>query len=147
MVMDTRYVTAIAALAGSALGGLTSVVSSWTTLRIQMRAEQEARSKSTRQKLYKDFVEEASMIYGNALMNDELELPRLIGLYALISRMRIVSSQPVVEHALVVVRAITATYSEPNKTSAELDEMIKSGGGDVLQSFSEVCREELAHVE
>ncbi len=141
--MNDGYIPAMAALAGAALGGLTSFASSWTTLRAQMRANREASSRSKRQKLYKDFVEEASKIYGDALMHDELELSGLIGLYALISRMRILSSQTVVEHALVVVRIITATYSEPNKTPAELDEMIKSGGGDLLQSFSELCRTEL----
>ncbi len=141
--MDTGYIPAISALAGAALGGLTSFASSWTTLRAQMRAEQEASSRSKRQKLYKKFIEEASNIYGDALMHDELELSGLVRLYALIGTMRVLSSQTVVEHALVVVRSIRATYSEPNKTPAELDEMIKSGGGDLLQSFSEVCRKEL----
>ena len=141
--MDNGYITATAALAGAALGGLTSFASSWTTLRAQMRAEQEASSRSKRQKLYKKFIEEASTIYGEALMHDELELSGLIRLYALISTMRVLSSPTVAEHALLVVRTITATYSEPHKTPAELDEMIKSGGGDLLQSFSDVCRKEL----
>ena len=44
--MDTGYITAIAALAGAALGGLTSFASSWTTLRVQMKAEREASSRS-----------------------------------------------------------------------------------------------------
>jgi hypothetical protein len=141
--MDNGYITAIAALAGAALGGLTSFASSWTTLRAQMRAEQEASSRSKRQKLYKKYIEEASNTYGDALMHDELELSGLIRLYALISTMRVLSSQAVVDHALVVVRTITATYREPNKTPEELHEMAKSGGGDLLQSFSEVCRKEL----
>lgn len=141
--MDNGYITAIAALAGAALGGLTSFASSWTTLRAQMRAEQEASSRSKRQKLYKKFIAEASTIYGEALMHDELELSGLIRLYALISTMRVLSSPTVAEHALLVVRTITATYSEPSKTPAELDEMIKSGGGDLLHSFSQVCRKEL----
>ena len=141
--MDTGYIPAITALAGAALGGLTSFASSWTTLRAQMRAEQEASSRSKRQKLYKKFIEEASNIYGDALMHEELELSGLVRLYALISTMRVLSSPTVVEHALVVVRTITATYSQPNKTPVELDAMIKSGGGDLLQSFSEVCRKEL----
>ena len=141
--MNTGYIPAITALAGAALGGLTSFASSWTTLRAQMRAEQEASSRSKRQKLYKDFVEEASNIYGDALMHEGLELSGLVRLYAVISTMRVLSSQTVVEHALMVVRTITATYTEPTKTPAELDAMIKSGGGDLLHSFSEVCRKEL----
>src|SRR4029077_17800138 len=141
--MDNGYITAIAALAGAALGGLTSFATSWTTLRAQMRAEQEASSRSKRQKLYKKFIAEASTIYGEALMHDELELSGLIRSYALISTMRVLSSQAVVDHALVVVRTITATYREPNKTPEELHEMVKSGGGDLLRSFSDVCRKEL----
>ena len=141
--MNTGYIPAVTALAGAALGGLTSFASSWTTLRAQMRAQHEASSRSNRRKLYKRFIEEASNIYGDALMHEELELSGLVRLYAVISTMRVLSSQTVVEHALTVVRTITATYSEPTKTPAELDAMIKSGGGDLLQSFSEVCRKEL----
>lgn len=141
--MDSGYITACAALAGAALGGLTSFASSWTTMRVQMKAEQEASSKSRRQELYKDFVDEASRMYGDALIHDKLELSGLIGLYAMISRMRIQSSQTVIEHAAWVARNIIDTYNQPNKTPAELEAMIQSGGGDLLQAFSEVCRNEL----
>jgi hypothetical protein len=141
--MDSGYITACAALAGAALGGLTSFASSWTTLRVQMRAEQEASSKSRRQELYKSFIEEASRMYGDALIHDTLEVSVLIGLYALINRMRITSSRTVIEHAAWVARTITDTYNQPNKTPAELEAMIQSGGGDLLHAFSEVCRKEL----
>ena len=87
-LMDVSYVTAVAALGGAALGGFTSFASSWTTLRIQMKADQSANSKSRRQKLYKEFIDEASKIYGDALIHSTLELSGLIGLYSLISRMR-----------------------------------------------------------
>jgi hypothetical protein len=141
--MDSGYITACAALAGAALGGLTSFASSWTTLRVQMRAEQEASSKSRRQELYKSFIEEASRMYGDALIHDTLEVSVLIGLYALINRMRVTSSRTVIEHAAWVARTITDTYNQPNKSPAELEAMIQSGGGDLLHAFSEVCRKEL----
>jgi hypothetical protein len=141
--MDSGYITACAALAGAALGGLTSFASSWTTLRVQMRAEEEASSKSRRQELYKSFIEEASRMYGDALIHDTLEVSGLIGLYALINRMRITSSRTVIEHAAWVARTITDTYNQPNKTPAELEAMIQGGGGDLLHAFSEVCRKEL----
>ena len=103
--MDVSYVTAIAALGGAALGGFTSFATSWTTLRIQMKAEQNANSKSRRQNLYKQFIDEASKIYGDALIHDTLELSGLIGLYSLISRMRILSSEEVIQRASRVARA------------------------------------------
>lgn len=140
--MDVSYVTAVAALGGAALGGFTSFASSWTTLRIQMKAEQSTHSKSRRQMLYKEFIDEASKIYGDALIHSTLELSGLIGLYSLISRMRILSSEEVIETASRVVHVITETYHEPNKTPDELETMIYQHRVDLLREFSTACRKE-----
>ena len=140
--MDSGYTTALAALGGAALGGLTSFATSWTTLRTQMKAQRSASSKSRRQKLYKAFIDGAAKTYGDALINDKLETTGLIDLHALVSRMRIVSSRPVIESAVKVVKLITETYSQPNKSSEELEAMVSNGSVDILRSFSEACRGE-----
>jgi hypothetical protein len=140
--MDPGYITALAALGGAALGGLTSFATSWTTLRTQMKAERSASSKSKRQKLYKAFIDNAAKVYGDALIHDKLETTGLIDLHALVSRMRIVSSRPVIESAVKVVKLITEAYSQPNKSPGEIESMISNGSVDILQSFSEVCRAE-----
>ena len=140
--MDSGYITALAALGGAALGGLTSFATSWTTLRTQMKAQRSASSKSKRQKLYKAFIDDAAKIYGDALIHEKLEINGLIDLHALVSRMRIVSSRPVIETAVNVVKVITETYSQPNKSSEEIEAMISNGSVDILRSFSEACREE-----
>jgi len=140
--MDSGYVTAFAALGGAALGGLTSFATSWTTLRIQMKSQRSASSKSKRQKLYKAFIDDAARIYGDALIHDKLETTGLINLHSLVSRMRIVSSEPVIETAVKVVKVITETYSQPNKSPEEIEAMISNGSVDILQSFSEACRDE-----
>ena len=141
-MIDSGYITAFAALGGAALGGLTSFATSWTTLRIQMKSQRSASSKSKRQKLYKAFIDDAARIYGDALIHDQLETTGLINLHALVSRMRIVSSGPVIETAVNVVKVITETYSQPNKTPEEIEAMISNGSVDVLASFSEACRDE-----
>ena len=140
--MDSGYITAFAALGGAALGGLTSFATSWTTLRIQMKSQRSASSKSKRQKLYNAFIDNAARIYGDALIHDKLETTGLIDLHALVSRMRIVSSEPVTEMAVKVVKVITETYSQPNKSPEEIEAMISNGSVDILRSFSEACREE-----
>ena len=140
--MDSGYITALAALGGAALGGLTSFATSWTTLRIQMKSQRSASSKSKRQKLYKAFIDGAARIYGDALIHDKLETTGLIDLHALVSRMRIVSSGPVIETAVKVVKVITETYSQPNKSPEEIEAMISNGNVDILRSFSEACRDE-----
>ena len=140
--MDSGYITGFAALGGAALGGLTSFATSWTTLRTQMKAQRSASSKSKRQKLYKAFIDGAAKTYGDALIHDNLETTGLIDLHALVSRMRIVSSQPVIESAIKVVKVITDTYNQPNKTPEEIELMISNETVDILRYFSEACREE-----
>ena len=140
--MDSGYITAFAALGGAALGGLTSFATSWTTLRIQMKSQRSETSKSKRQKLYKAFIDDAARMYGDALIHDKLETTGLINLHSLVSRMRIVSSGPVIETAVKVVKVITETYSQPNKSPEEIEAMISNGSVDILQSFSEACRDE-----
>jgi hypothetical protein len=55
--------------------------------------------KARRQKLYKQFIDEASKLYADALVHDKAELSALVSVYALISRMRVVSSCGVIEKA------------------------------------------------
>ena len=141
--MDSGYITALAALGGAALGGLTSFATSWTTLRAQMKAQRSAGSKSKRQKLYKAFIDDTARIYGDAVIHDKLEITGLVNLHALVGRMRIVSSRPVIETAVNVVKAITETYSQPNKSPEEIEAMISNGSVDILRQFSEACRDEL----
>ena len=141
-VMNSGYITAFAALGGAALGGLTSFATSWTTLRVQMKAQRSETSKSKRQDIYKAFIDDAAKSYGDALIHNKLETTGLIDLHALVSRMRVVSSQTVIESAIKVVKVITDTYNQPNKTPEEIEAMINDGSVDILLSFSEACREE-----
>src|SRR4029453_2700384 len=140
--MDPGYITALAALGGAALGGFTSFATSWTTQHAQMNAERIASSKSQRQQLYQEFIDDAAKMYGDALIHDKLELSGLIELHAIVSRMRVFSSAGVIENAIRAVRVITETYSQPNKTPVEIEEMIENGSVDLLRGFSEACRQE-----
>ena len=90
--MDSPYLPAVAALAGSAIGGLTSFASAWLTQRHQDRANRLSRDKARRQKVYRQFIEEASKLYADALVHDDLQISTLVSAYALISRMRVLSS-------------------------------------------------------
>jgi len=141
--MDAGYLTVVAALGGAALGGFTSFATSWTTLRVQMKAQGNASSKSRRRKLYKSFILVASKAYADSLIHDQPEISGLIDLHALVSLMRVNSSAAVVESAVNAVRIITETYAQPNKSPAEIEAMITDGSVDILRSFSQACRMEL----
>jgi hypothetical protein len=140
--MDTSVVTALAALAGAGIGGLTSVLASWLSQRAQARMAQLAHYQLRRQELYKEFIEQASKLYIHALQNDKPDVSGLIGLYAEISRMRALSSARVIDSADQLVKKIINAYLEPNKPVPELQKMADSGLIDPLRNFSEACRAE-----
>jgi hypothetical protein len=140
--MDASIITALAALTGAAVGGLISGLASWLIQKTQVRAQWLAQEKLLRQELYKEFLEEASKCYIDALQHDKPDVPALVGLYAKVARTRVLSSQTVLERAEQIERTILDTYLEPDKTVPELREMATSGSIDLLRSFSEACRAE-----
>jgi hypothetical protein len=142
--MDVAYLSALAALAGSVVGGLTSGITTWLSQRAQARAGQLAHEMSRREDLFKDFIVAASKAYGEAIMSSEPQIHELVGLYAMISRMRILCLPLTIESADKIMLATIDTYFAPNKTIRELHDVIKSGEGiDPLKEFSEAAREEL----
>ena len=142
--MDIAYISAFAALAGSAVGGLTSGITTWLSARAQARASQFLHDKSQRAELYKDFIVQASKVYGDAVVSNEPRVPELIALYAMVSRMRILSSPQTVACAEKIMLETTDTYFAPNKTVRELHDTVKSGKAlDPLKDFSDAAREEM----
>jgi len=141
--MDAAYLSALAALAGSVTGGLTSLVASWLTQREQFSAQQLVHEISRREDLYKDFIQEASKLYTDAYEHDKADTSKLVNLYASVSRMRVLSSPRIIESAEKVVRVIIETYLGPNKTFRDLPELLDSDAMDPLREFANACREEL----
>ena len=140
--VDASIISALSALTGAAVGGLTSGIANWLNHRSQVRAQWLLHEKSRRQILYRDFIDEASKCYIDALQHDAADISGLVGLYAKVSRMRVQSSEVVVIRAEEVSRKILDTYLEPDKTFAELREMAMNGSIDLLHGFSDACHEE-----
>ena len=139
--MDALHIPAIAAFWGSATGSLATLVTAWLTRRRQDRLRRTERAVSQREKLYRQFIEEASRLYADALVNEQAEPSQLVGMYALIGRMKIISCDDVVQAAEKVGRLILGTYLSPNRTLAELPDLIDEV--DPLRAFSDACRREL----
>jgi hypothetical protein len=144
--VDVSIISALAALTGAAVGGLTSGMAAWLNHRSQVRVEWALHEKSRRQTLYRDFIEDAAKCYIDALQHDKADVPGLVGLYAKLSRMRMLSSDAVVASAEHISRRILDTYLEPEKNFVELRDMVNNGTIDLLQDFSTACREEFEHL-
>src|SRR3984885_4345397 len=140
--MDASIISALAALTGAAVGGLTSGIANWINHRSQLRAQWYNHERNRRQILYKDFIEEAAKCYIDALQHGEADIPGLVGLYAKLSSMRALSSKPVVRCADDVTRKILDTYLEPDRSFVQLREMAIDGTIDLLRGFSDACHDE-----
>ena len=111
---------------------------------LRQRAGHLAHEMSRRDNLYKDFIVAASKAYSNALLSNEPQVPELVALSALISRMRVLSSPRTVASAEKIMEATISAYFAPNKTIRELHDLMKSRAGiDPLKDFSEAACEEL----
>jgi hypothetical protein len=86
--MDSASISALAALGGAVIGGLTSFATSWLTQQTQARQQQLIHKLTRREDLYKDFIEEASKLYADSLVHDTADVSQLVKLYAMISMMR-----------------------------------------------------------
>jgi hypothetical protein len=142
--MDIAYLSALAALAGSVVGGFTTGLSAWTSQRAQTRTALLAQKISQREDLFRDFIVAASNTYGEAIVSNEPRLPELVALYGMISRMRVLCSARTVACAEKVMFATLDTFFKPNRTIQELREIVTEAHGiDVLQEISEAARDEL----
>ena len=143
--MDPAILSAVSALAGSAIGAVSSLGGSWLTLRGQLRAQAIGREAEKREALYTEFIIEASKRFTDA-MSHQAERPEvLMGLYSAVGRMRLKSSSDVIRAAEQVVRHVAEAYAEdPSKTFEEAQKLLRRGGeADPLKDFAEACRVEL----
>jgi hypothetical protein len=66
----------------------------------------------------------------------------ILPVYALASRIRLSSSEPVLREAERVIRAIVSTYPKANLTGEQIEAWAGTGN-DPLRAFSDICRIEL----
>jgi hypothetical protein len=95
--MDSATISALAALSGAVIGGVTSFGTSWLSQQTQAKVQARAHKLSQREELYKHFIETASKAHADSLARQAAnigEITQLVDLYALVSMMRVISSTP-----------------------------------------------------
>jgi hypothetical protein len=140
--MNNAYMSAIAALAGTAIGSLASFATTWLTLHSHERAQRFAQALTRREHLYAEFIEEASKLFTDALTHQLEEPSKFVRLYALVRNLRLCASPSVIVRAEDVMRLIFKTYNLPNVNVRNLEGR-QEKDTDVLRAFSEACREDL----
>lgn len=143
--MDTAALSALAALGGSALGGITPLVSNYLIQKGLTKRELLTRELAVRQTVYVEFIQFATKVYVSATTKelDEGDVDELIGLYALVSRIRLFASDPVIEAAEQFATHVTKLYGEESLSIEDLRNVTLTPHVDPLNGFSIRCREEV----
>jgi hypothetical protein len=140
--MDNAYVSAISALAGSAIGGLATFATTWLAHHAQTNAQRLAQAIARQEHLYGRFIDEAAKSITDALTRELDDPSKLVRLYALIGKLRLFASANVVSQAEEVMQRIVETYNLPNRDFHKLEDRRRQDA-DLLRAFSEACREDL----
>jgi hypothetical protein len=145
--MDSTAIAAIAAVLGSFIGASASIATTRIAQRTQTIREWTNRELSKRESLYEEFITEAARLIGDALEHSLDQPDPLVQLYAILSRIRLVSSEPVLAAAEECCDRIFDLYSKPNMTMEQIrtafDKRTTFDKLDPLKAFSAACRVEL----
>ena len=121
-ITNSVAITALAAIAGSLVGALGSAIGTWITARHQDRRDLLGKQFARREALYSDFIGESARLLVDAMQHNTSDLQKLLPIYALLSRIRLTSSEPVLQHAEQVLKNLLSTYSEPNITAEQIED-------------------------
>jgi len=132
--METAIISAVAAIFGSLLGGLSSVGTTWLMQNHNYKGQREA--------LYGEFIQEAARMIAHALESEDGSVNDIVPLVGLLGRMRLVSSQAVIDEAEKVIRTVVAVYDQPALSLRQLQNAANERT-DPLKGFGTACRAEL----
>jgi hypothetical protein len=142
--MNGAYLTVLAALGGSVIGALASLGTTWLNQRAQQRGRRDAQIREGRERLYEEFVDEASTLFADSLTHDlPSDASKFVHIYALIGKLRLVSSAEVVARAEDVMRRIAESYRAPVTNFEVIAKRWEQSDLDIIRDFSEACREDL----
>jgi hypothetical protein len=140
--MNSVMIPALAAIAGSLVGAFGSAAGTWITARHQDRRDLLGKQIARREALYSDFIGESARLLVDSMQHNASDLQKMLPVYALLSRIRLSSSESVLQEAEQVINTIVNTYPQPNLTPEQIESRAVSGQ-DPLRRFSDTCRIEL----
>ena len=142
--MDANYLSALAGLGGAAIGALTSFGTTWLTQKAQMHQQRLETMRKQRERLFVEFMNEASRLYGDALGHEKDDILDLVKLFATAAHLRMVCTPPTVAAAERAMDNIVETYRAPNRSLQELRDYAANGGLDPMRQLADAFRDELS---
>jgi len=141
--MDRAVLSALAAILGSLVGASATIATAWLTQRTQGRRASVETEIRKREVLYGEFIAEGSKLLIESIDHKLDDPERLYSLYAVLNRIRLVSSDEVLAAADRTSTQIIERFFRPNLSFEEMRQLVLTRPDDPLKEFSEVCRLEL----
>nr|WP_205512555.1 hypothetical protein [Rhodopseudomonas sp. BR0M22] len=132
----------MAALAGSAIGGLATLSTTWLSQNYQTRSARFAQESARRERLFGEFIDQASKLYVDALIHSLDDPTKFIEIYALIGKLRLFATPKTVAEAERLIELIVEIYDRPPLDLHDLQRLDRDTF-DLLRPFTEACRAEL----
>ena len=144
VTFDSTFTTASALAFGSLIGAAATVATTWITQRNQALRSHLEWNLREREALYGEFIKEASRLAVDALYHSLDEPEKLVALYGVLGRIRLLAGEHVLQQAEQCVQTIVDLYSEPNLTPQQIHEALDARKFDPVKNFSSACRQELS---
>ena len=142
MTVDPATISAFSALAGSAIGAMASVATTWLTQHHQDHSNRLTQKGSHRERLFSEFIDQASSTYADGIVQERLDDPaKLVPMYSTINKLRLFATPSTISAAEAVLERIVETYESPLTALDARNARIAAH--DVLRTFAESCRTEL----
>jgi hypothetical protein len=139
--MNPAYISALSALAGSAIGALASFATTWLTQSYQNRSQRAAQETARRERIFGEFIDQTSKLYVDALTSSLENPTKLVAIYAVMGKLRLFALSETITKAEEVLDRIVQTYYLP---PIDLHQHLPEDRNyDVLRDFTEACRVEL----
>jgi hypothetical protein len=142
--MDTHFITVLAAALGSMIGAAASIGTTWITQHKQTVRELTQAGLRERESLYSEFITEASRLTLHAMSHSLEALDELVSLYGIVGRIRLLSSDAVLQEAEKCCFKIVELYAQPNRSVEYFLTSFNPDKHDPLKPFSTACRRELS---
>lgn len=140
--MESNYIPALAALAGSSIGALSTITTAWLSQSYQHRIQRRTDERARREQLFGEFIDEASRVYSDALTANLDNPSKLVGLYSIKSRISLFASDAIIEESEEVIRKIVNIYINKSIRYSDIGRVEKADF-NILQAFTIKCKQDI----
>ena len=140
--MNVAYLSALSALAGSAIGALATFSTTWLTQRYQGEMQRRVQESGRREKLFGEFIDQASALLADALTHSLDDPSKLVPIYAVMGKLRLFANASTTGAADAAMRHIVQIYYSPNADFQD-QTSVQDGHFDILLDFTKCSRAEL----